>query len=188
MRWTRKQDLGLISSEALLSGSDHAARRRRGDAGRGDAPPLSELRDPPRVSSGVRRLAALARRTERQAKRMNVDTLSGRDLDAMVAQHVFGLLVERRIDSRTGERDFLYAVHPGRFVRVPFYSASLGESINVEVEIKKRGWKRIVIASVDPDAPNDLHVVFHHIDGRQVSAAGLLNEALCRAALKAVAL
>ncbi len=117
---------------------------------------------------------------------MNADTLSGRDLDAMVAQHVFGLLIERRTNSRTGERDFLYAVHPGQWVRVPFYTASMAASINVEVEMQKRGWKRIVLASVHRKAPNDAHVVFVHSDGRKVSAAGILNEALCRAALKAM--
>ncbi len=118
---------------------------------------------------------------------MNVDTLSGRELDAMVAEWVFGLHVERRTNSRTGERDFLYAVHPGQFVRVPFYTASMGASITVEVEMQQRGWKRIVLASVQRKAPNDAHVLLVHSDGREVSAAGLLNEALCRAALKAVA-
>jgi hypothetical protein len=118
---------------------------------------------------------------------VNVDTLSGRNLDAMVAQHVFGMLVERRTNSRTGEKDFLYAVHPGQWVRVPFYTASMGASINVEVEMQKRGWKRIVLANVHRNSPNDAHVVLVHSDGREVLAAGLLNEALCRAALKAVA-
>jgi hypothetical protein len=118
--------------------------------------------------------------------RMGPDQLRGRDLDAMVARHVFGLPVEQRTNSRTGERDFLYAVHPGQWVRVPFYTASMGASITVEVEMQKRGWKRIVLASHERKAPNEAHVVLVHSDGREVSAAGLLNEALCRAALKAV--
>ena len=73
---------------------------------------------------------------------MSVDHFSGRDLDALVAQHVFGLQVEPRTNSRTGEKDFLYAVHPGQWVRVPFYAASMGASINVEVALQDRGWKR----------------------------------------------
>jgi len=117
---------------------------------------------------------------------MNVDTLSGRDLDAMVAQRVFGLQVEERTNTRTGEKDFLYTVRPGHWVRVPFYTASMAASITVEAEMRKRGWKRIVLATVQRNAPNDAPVVLVHDDGRKVWAAGLLNEALCRAALKAM--
>ncbi len=118
---------------------------------------------------------------------MDVDTPSGRELDAMVAQHVFGLHIERRTNSRTSERDFLYAVHPGQWVRVPFYTASIAALITVEAEMQKRGWKRIVLATVQRNAPNDAHVLFVHTDGRNVEAAGPLHEAVCRAALKALA-
>ena len=118
---------------------------------------------------------------------MNVDTLSGRDLDAMVAQQVFGLLIEPRTNSRTGEKDFVHEVHPGQWVLVPFYTGSMAASISVEVALQRRGWKRIILATVQRNAPNDAHVVLVHDDGRKVSAAGLLNEALCRAALRAVA-
>ncbi len=117
---------------------------------------------------------------------MNVDTLSGRDLDAMVAQHVFGLLIEPRTNSRTGEKDFVYEVHPGQWVVVPFYTASMAASISVEVALQQRGWKRKEWRGAWK-APNDVHVVLEHSDGRSVEGVGLLNEALCRAALKAVA-
>src|SRR5713226_728104 len=62
---------------------------------------------------------------------MNVDTLSGRELDAMVAQHVFGLFIEPRTNSRTGEKDFVHEVHPGQWVLVPLYTASMAASISV---------------------------------------------------------
>jgi hypothetical protein len=66
------------------------------------------------------------------------------------------------------------------------HTASSGVSNTVEVELRRGGWKRTVLATVQRNAPNDAHVVLVHSDGRKVSAAGLLNEALCRAALKAV--
>ena len=116
---------------------------------------------------------------------MNVDTLSGRDLDAMVAQHVFGLVIEPRTNSRTGEKDFVHEVHPGQWVLVSFYTASMAASISVEVALQGRGWKRKEWRGAWK-SPNDVRVVLEHSDGRTVEAVGLLTEALCRAALKAV--
>ena len=55
---------------------------------------------------------------------MNIDELSGRDLDAAVAQHVFGLQVEARVNTRTGEKDYLYALPSGDWLRVAYYTAS----------------------------------------------------------------
>ena len=60
---------------------------------------------------------------------------------------MFGLLIEPRANSRTGEKDFLYAVHPGQWVRVPFYTASMGASITVvrlnsEVGVFEKGLSR----------------------------------------------
>lgn len=118
------------------------------------------------------------------------DDLSGRTLDAAVARHVFGLEVEERTSARTGEKDFVYAARPdapkSKWVRVPFYAASLGASITVEVELQKRGWRRVAPQwGSHWNLTDDPNVILEHTDGRRVQAWGH-NEALCRAALKAV--
>ena len=114
---------------------------------------------------------------------MNVHGLSGRELDALVAQQLFGLQVQERANLKTGEQDFVYNARPQaptpEWVRVPFYAAGFGASITVEVELQKRGWRR--------KEASEPGVVLEHADGRTVEAVGPLNEALCRAALKAVA-
>lgn len=118
----------------------------------------------------------------------NIDELTGRDLDAMVAERVLGLQVEPRANARTGENDFLYALSPGasldEWVRVPYYTASMAASLNLEVELHKRGWRRVDSNWKDT---GDVRVILRHTDGRRVEAFGPGNEALCRAALKAVA-
>ena len=119
---------------------------------------------------------------------MDIQSLSGRDLDAMVAQHVFGLVVEPRDNSRTGQHEFVYEVHPGQWVRVAYYASSMSASITLEVALKDRGWTRKAGAGGNWSGPGDVHVILEHTDGRTVEATGRLNEALCRAALKAIAL
>lgn len=69
------------------------------------------------------------------------------------------------------------------WVRVPFYSRSFDASIYVEVELQRRGWKR---RETRAGEPSDARVVFEHAAGRTVEASGSEDEALCRAALKAV--
>ncbi len=117
---------------------------------------------------------------------VNPDDVSGRDLDAMVAQHVFGLVVEPRVNASTGERDVLYPLPSGDWVRVPFYTASLAASMLVELKLKDHGWKRVGEQS-RPASSHDVRVVLVHRDGRSVAAAGPFETALCRAALKALA-
>jgi hypothetical protein len=116
---------------------------------------------------------------------MNVDAFIGRALDAEVARRVFGLTVEPRTNSRTGEKDFVYEVQPGQWVVVPFYTGSMAASISVEVALQQRGWKRKEWRGAWK-APNDVRVVLEHSDGRTVEATGPINTALCLAALKAV--
>jgi hypothetical protein len=116
-----------------------------------------------------------------------VDDLNGRELDALVAQHVFGLQVEARTNARTGQKDFVYAVRPdapkSTWVRVPFYTANAGATITVEVELQERGWER---QAPRWNEPREGRVVLEHTDRRTVEALGPVNEALCRAALKAM--
>lgn len=112
------------------------------------------------------------------------DDLSACDLDPVVAERVFGLRVEERVNARTGQRDFVNATPSGRdWVRVAFYSGSMGAALEVEYQLHKRGWRR-----TEPRgrATSDVRVVLEHADGRTVEATGPANEALCRAALKAM--
>lgn len=119
---------------------------------------------------------------------MNLDALTGRVLDAAIARQVFGHQVEERPNPRTGELDAVYnagldATNP-TLVRVPFYSVSFATSVQVELELHKRGWKREDSpAGTSRDTPP---VVLKHSDGRTVEASGRFEEALCRAGLKAV--
>ena len=122
---------------------------------------------------------------------MDIEGLSGRELDVAIARQVFGLQVEELAIARTGQKDFVYALRPeapnGEWVRVPFYSISLAASIQVELELQKRGWKRHEVqAGSHWKEPGGLRVILEHADGRTVGAFGSENEALCRAALEAL--
>jgi hypothetical protein len=122
---------------------------------------------------------------------MSIDDLSGRELDAAVAGRVFGYLVEARANARTGAKDFVCSARAGAparaWVRVPFYGDSLSAAIAVELALRDRGWWRIgPRAGWHRDAPAAERVVLAHADGRTVEAFGPQNEALCRAALKAL--
>jgi hypothetical protein len=119
---------------------------------------------------------------------LNIDELNGRALDAAVARHVFGYQVEERSNPWTREPDVVYngELEAGRgpaWVRVPFYSRSFDASIYVVIELQRRGWK---LREAPAGEPSDARVVFEHADGRTVEASGSEDEALCRAALKAV--
>lgn len=67
-------------------------------------------------------------------------------------------------------------------MRVAYYSETVAAVITVQVELQRRGWRRVTERNL-PGAPT---VVFEHRDGRVVQASGPLNLALCLAALKAV--
>jgi hypothetical protein len=113
---------------------------------------------------------------------MDVDSLSGRELEAMVAQHVFGLKIEQRMNAHTGEKDFLCEVHPGQWNRCAFYTTSMAASIHLEMRLRELGWQRKASRMTGSQT-----VVLEHADGRTVEATSPINEALARAALKAVA-
>ena len=118
---------------------------------------------------------------------MSPDDLKGRELDAAVAARVFGFVVEPRQNARTRDKDFVQLLRPDspnpQWVRVAFYSGSMGAALNVELALRDRGWTRTEPVE---RASGDVLVVLRHPDGRAVKAFGQLNEALCRAALKAV--
>jgi hypothetical protein len=119
---------------------------------------------------------------------VNVDDLSGRALDAAVARHVFGLEVEERPNARTRAVDCVCR-EPGKsWNRVPYYSASLTASVKVELELQKLGWKRQEVrAGSHWNEPGGVRVILEHADGRTVGAFGHPDEALCRAAINALA-
>ena len=104
-----------------------------------------------------------------------------------VARHVLGYAVEERINAKTSEKDVI-SRQPGSkgWVRLAFYGSSMGASLNVEFELQRRGWRRRTTRTVhEPTAL--VEVILEHRDGRTVKAQGeSFNEALCRAALKAV--
>ena len=120
---------------------------------------------------------------------MKIDNLTGRELDMAVARHVLGYEVEERIDTTTGEKDAVSRQrgHGKGWVRVAFYGTSLGAALNVEYELQHRGWRRRVTGTVKE--PTTLaEVILDHRDGRSVKAVGeSRGQALCRAALKALA-
>jgi hypothetical protein len=119
---------------------------------------------------------------------VNVDALTGRELDVVVARRVFGYEVEERVNTRTGEKDAVYRVAGTDWLRVPFYSTSLAASVQIELELQKKGWKRQEMrAGSHWNEPRGVRVVLERADGRTVGAFGHPDEALCRAALKAIA-
>ncbi len=125
---------------------------------------------------------------------MNPDALSGRDLDASIATELFGFIVKRlEVHSRSGTSEALYDAGPDEehpvWVRVPYYSSTLSASTQVELELRNRGRKlQEPRGATSWDSPGDVLVVLVQADGgRTVQATGRLEEALCRAALKALA-
>ena len=117
---------------------------------------------------------------------MDIDELPERQLDREVARRVLGLAVEPRTNSRTGEQDFVYAVGPEAWVRVPSYTAGMHGALAIDGALAQRRWRRTEPRDLHPAPPGDVRVVYEHSDGRRVEATGWLNLALCRAALKAV--
>lgn len=118
---------------------------------------------------------------------MSIDELTGRELDAAVAQRVFGLQVDKRTNPLTGEPEYVHPLRPGappeEWIRIPFYSVSLAAAINLEVELQRRGWRRVDSNVKDT---GDIRVILQHTDGRRVNGFGRAPVALCRAALKAL--
>lgn len=118
----------------------------------------------------------------------DADRLSGRALDAAVTQLVFGRRVDKRINSKTTERDFVYRVSEHAWVRVPEYSRSMTASLEIEHKLLDLGWLRHVPpAWWRPGMSGTIVVALVHRDGRRVTATGPFETALCRAALKALA-
>jgi hypothetical protein len=119
---------------------------------------------------------------------MNIDDVSGRSLDALVARHVFGLLVEPAVNAKSSTPDALYRLSSGEWVRVPLYSSLVLGADEVVARLQDLGWKvmgerraHLRGASADPQ------ILLAHSDGRIVAATGRsFSEAVCRAGLKAV--
>ena len=118
----------------------------------------------------------------------NADSLSGRLLDAAVARYLFGLEVEERTNNRTQRQDVVCRAPGQQWVRCAFFAESTGASLNVEYELRQRGWtwRREERPGSRWSQPGVGHVVLDHKDGRVVEANGAtIKEALCRAAVKA---
>ena len=119
---------------------------------------------------------------------MGVNELGGRELDAEVARRVFGFEVEQRANKRTGAPDFVYRMGGNdSWLRVPEYSRSMAASIALQNDLNRRGWHRVRSVGGPEPAPGiPGTVTIRHTDGRPVEVAGVLREALCRAALRAM--
>jgi hypothetical protein len=119
---------------------------------------------------------------------MNIDDASGRSLDALVARHVFELLVEPTVSAKTRKPDALCRLPSGEWVVVPYYSRALASgSDKVNERLQHLGWRVMPERRADlRGAPADPRVMLAHSDGRIVSAIGRsFSQALCRAAIKA---
>lgn len=120
----------------------------------------------------------------------DVDSLDGRLLDAAVARYLFGFEVEERTGARSGRKEILCRQPGMQWVLCTYYAASVGASLNVEYELGKRGWtwRQEERARSRWSQPGVGRVILEHKDGRLVEAEGAnLQQALCRAAVKAVA-
>jgi hypothetical protein len=70
---------------------------------------------------------------------------------------------------------------------VAYYGSSLATSVLVDLALQERGWKRQERRTgTQWNEPGTVRVVLAHDNGRTVEATGSPDEALCRAALKAV--
>ncbi len=70
---------------------------------------------------------------------MGIGGRTGRELEALVAEQLFGLEVEERTNSRTGDTDVVSRASGRLWVRVAFYTASMGASLNVQLTLQDRG-------------------------------------------------
>jgi hypothetical protein len=114
------------------------------------------------------------------------DHLTGRALDAAVARLVFSLDAQERTNARTGARNWVCR-EPGRDWNVVAYYGSLGASIKLELKLADIGSKvKPSPLGRTPDA-SGVVLVSLVIGEQQVAGSGhSFEEALCRAALKAV--
>lgn len=119
---------------------------------------------------------------------MDIDKLSGVELNAEVADRIMGIKdVQSQVEA-SGNVEYVYDAEPGVRLRVPLYSASPAACALVEARLKRR-WKRIAPPAAERPGPGvPTTVVYESLDGRRrVEAAGSsFEEAVCRAALKTV--
>lgn len=114
---------------------------------------------------------------------MNVDALSGRELDAAVAHHVFGLAVELRTNTKTHQQEYVYPANDGGVLLVPRYAYSLAPSLHVQVWLQEQGWLKTA-PLINPPPGETARVTYQHTDGRTMEAHGFPEEAVARIAVK----
>ena len=118
----------------------------------------------------------------------DIDTLSGRALDAAVAQRPFGFQVEPRINSRTHKPEILRRLDNGEFVVLPYFSTRMSAGLEVGERVRRLGWTLNEASSNQrPDAAGLYRLTLNGPNGQRVAASGQTWElALARAALKAL--
>ena len=104
---------------------------------------------------------------------MDIDDASGRSLDALVARHVFGLLVEPTVNAKTREPEPLYRLPSGDWVRVPYYSSLVLGADEVVAKLQELGWRVMVERRADLRGGSaHPQIILEHSDGRIVTATG----------------
>ncbi len=119
----------------------------------------------------------------------DIDTLSGRALDAALAQRLFGYEVKERLNGRTHQPEFLRRLDNDQWVVIPYYSTRLSASLEVGERLHRLGWTvDETLSNRRKDVAALYRVALNGPQGKQVAASGESWElALARAALRAVA-
>ena len=118
----------------------------------------------------------------------DIDTLSGRALDAALAQRLFGYAIEERTNTRTHKPEMLRRLGNGAWVVIPYYSTRMSAGLAVGEQLHRLGWTvDDASPSRRPDATGLYRLTLNGPNGQRVVASGESWEmALSRAALKAV--
>ena len=119
-----------------------------------------------------------------------MDTLSGRALDAALAQRLFGYEIEERTNTLTHKPEILRRLDNNQWVIVSYYSTRMSAGLEVGERLRRLGWTLNEASSNRrPDAAGLHRVALDGPQGLRVSASAETWElALARAALKAVTL
>jgi hypothetical protein len=113
---------------------------------------------------------------------VRIDELSGRELEALVAQRLFGHEVEERAGRTSGTRDYSYLAGPDHWTPVPGYAANLSAHLLVATWLTEHGWSTLI---ADRKADR-WQVVLPKVGTGDVEAVGDHQyEAFARAAVRA---
>ena len=118
----------------------------------------------------------------------DIETLTGRPLDAALERRLFGYDVEERVSSRTHKPELLRRLDNDVWVVIPYYSTRMSAGLNVGDQLRRLGWTVDEASSNRrPDVGGRYFVTLNGHEGERVTASGESWElALARTALKTV--